>query len=107
MPRGGVYGRSVRAKQTRHVQAVELADINAPGFNAAGHEEEKVATIGEELRGSMTPLLRRLDSCRGSGFTTPGRYAENRLSGDQNGRNARSVPANGRADAESNDRSHN
>ena len=30
-----------------------------------------------------------------------------RLSGDQNGRDARSVPANGRADGESSDRSHN
>ena len=38
-------------------------------------------TIGEELRERMTPLLRRLDPCRGSGFSTRSGNAENRSPG--------------------------
>jgi len=67
---GGVHGRCIRVEQTLRVKSVELADMDTPCFRAAGHEEEKVPAIGEELRERMTPLLRRLDSCRGSGFAT-------------------------------------
>ena len=63
------------------VQSVELADIDATRFRAAGHEEEKVPAVGEELRERMTPLLRRLDSRRGNGFPTRGGDAENRPAG--------------------------
>ena len=50
MPGGGIHGRCIRVEQAFRLQSVELADIDATGFRAAGHEEEKVPAIGEELR---------------------------------------------------------
>ena len=148
MPGGGIHGRPIRVEQPLRVESVELADIDAACFRAAGHEEEKVPAVGKELREEVTPLLRRLDSRDGRGFTTcaetrkigpPGLLPKrivpslfhappsatgmpeasvrtdppsmsmrfslvsaknpmDRLSGDQNGRDPRSVPGNGRAD---------
>src|SRR5436190_18420520 len=77
----GIHGRCIRVEQALRLESVELADIDATGIRPAGHEKEKVATIGEELRERMTALLRRLDPCYGSGFSTRSGNAENRSAG--------------------------